>query len=165
MVFTVAAFTRVYVRNSLSIGLAEEASRKWLEVVSAGRLDEALEMMSRSALMRLQPSPLGSKAPPAPFDSEMAVDILREDPLLHAVQSASKEPSTQFRFAEGQFFWISRDPQVSCRFEAAGGHVEQLEFSLVLTRRLSPQNDVVWLVDSWTLLNPTAEDLQASHQH
>ena len=165
ILFAVGAFSRVYVRNNLSVGLADSAARKWLAAVSEGRIEEALEMMSRTALMRLRPPPAGRTAPPAPFDQQVAIDMLQEDPLLHALEPATDASEVQFQSTAGMFQWTTRDPEVGCMFEATGTHVEPVEFRLVLKRRVSPANDVVWLVDSWLLINPTAEQLHALHRH
>lgn len=165
IVFAVAAFVHVYVRDSLSIRLADDAAQKWLSTVSAGRIDEALEMMTPNALMNLRPRPAEPKAPPPPFDRQVAVEILRQDPLVHAIEPAPDSKEVLFRSTDGFFSWTARDPEVLCRFQTVGTSAEQVDFSLALKRRVGPQGEVVWLVDSWTLLSPTAEENQALHSH
>ena len=51
IVFAVAAFSRVSLRDHLSIQLAEAAARQWLSAVSTGQTEEALKMMTPSGLM------------------------------------------------------------------------------------------------------------------
>ena len=159
IVFAVAAFTHLYVRDSLSIRLASDAAQKWLSFVSAGRIDAALEVMTPSALMNLRPRPAGRDLPIPPFDRQKAIKMLREDPLVHAIEPAQKSGKVLFHSTDEIFYWVARDPEVGCRFEAAGTRSSQVEFSMVLKRKLSPQRDVVWLVDSWTLINPSPAEL------
>lgn len=165
IVFAVAAFAHVYVRDSLSIRLASVAAQKWLSSVSTGRIDEALDVMTPSAVMNLRPQPAGRDVPPPPFDRDVAVGMLRLDPLVHAVEPAPDSSEVLFRSTEGVFFWAGRDPEVAFRFEAAGTHAEQVELSLMLKRKLGPKNEVVWLVSSWTLINPAPDEMQALHSH
>ncbi len=159
IVFAVAAFTHVYVRDSLSIRLASDAAQEWLSFVSTGRMDSALEVMTPSALMNLRPRPESEDLPDPPFDRQQAVALLREDPLVHAIEPAQRSAEVLFSSTDEIFYWVALDPEVGCRFEAAGTRSPQVEFSMVLKRILSPQRDVVWLVDSWTLINPSPAEL------
>ena len=159
IVFAVAAFTHVYVRDSLSIRLASDAAQEWLSFVSTGRIDAALEVMTPAALMRLRPRPTSPDVPEPPFDRQKAVALLREDPLVHAVEPAQKSAEVRFRSTDEMFHWVALDPEVGCRFEAFGTRSPQVEFSMVLKRKLSPQRDVVWLVHSWALIDPSAAEL------
>jgi hypothetical protein len=159
IVFTVAAFTHVYVRDSLSIRLASNVAQEWLSFVSTGEIDAALEVMTPSALLNLRPRSAGEDLPDPPFDRQQAIEMLREDPLVHAIEPAQKSAEVLFRSTDGIFYWVALDPEVGCRFEAAGTRSPQVEFSMVLKRILSPQRDVVWLVDSWKLINPSPAEL------
>jgi len=165
IVFSAAAFSRATVRDSLSIRLAEEAAQRWLTALSADRLDDALEMMSPTALMNLRPQSGGRNAPPSPFVQEVAVDMLRQSPLLHALEPAEDSSEVRFHLLTGAFFSNSRVPEVGCKFEAEGTHVDQVEFNVVLKRILSPKDEVAWAIDSWALINPPARDFMDSHRH
>ncbi len=159
IVFTVAAFTHVYVRDSLSIRLASNVAQEWLSFVSTGEIDAALEVMTPSALLNLRPRPAGEDLPEPPFDRQQAIEMLREDPLVHAIEPAQKSAEVKFRSSDEIFFWVALDPKVGCRFEATGTHFPQVEFSIVLKRKLSSQRDVFWWVDSWMLINPSPAEL------
>lgn len=104
IIFAVAAYAHVYVRDSLSIRHADVAAQKWLASVSAGRMEEALETMTPSALMKLRPPAGGRNVPPPPFDRDVAVEILRQDPLIHVVEPASASKGVVFRLLQGRFF-------------------------------------------------------------
>jgi hypothetical protein len=165
IVFAVAMFSRVYLRDSLSIQFAEAAARQWLSAVSTGQTEEALEIMTPSGLMKLRLPPATRDAPPHPFDPIVAVDNLQQDPLSHALEPATDSSEVTFHLAEGTFLATSKSSQVACQFEATGTLAEQVELHVVLTRLPSPKNDVVWAVDSWTLLNPSADEIRAIRRH
>jgi hypothetical protein len=165
IVFAVAAFSRVYLRDGLSIRLAEATARQWLSAVTTGKIEQALELMAPAGLMKLQLPPEDQNSPPPPFDPIVAIDILRQDPLLHALEPATETSEVSFSLVKATFFGGARAVQVGCRFEAAETHVEQVELRLVLQRMVSPGDEVVWLVESWELLNPSADELRATHRH
>ncbi len=165
VVFAVAPLTHAYVRDKLSTRLAGDAAQRWLSLVSADRIDEALEVMTPEALMKLQPPPPSRDAPPLPFEREKAVELLRNDPLVHALEPAREGNVVRFQHSDEKFFWTDRTPQVGCMFQAHGAQADAVEGSVVLSRRLSPQGGVAWLVDSWSLLQPPPEQFQAHHPH
>ena len=109
--------------------------------------------------MKLRPRGARTDQPEPPFDRQKAIAQLREDPLVHAVEPAQKSAEVRFRYTDGMFYWVGLDPEVGCRFEADGTRSPQVEFNMVLKRKLSPQRDVVWLVDSWKLINPSPAEL------
>jgi hypothetical protein len=163
VVFAVASLTHVYVRDKLSTRLAGDAAQRWLSLVSADRIDEALEVMTPEALMKLQPPPPSRDVPRSPFEREKAVELLREDPLAHALEAAQEGKSVRFELGDKTSSWAEPDPQIGCKFQARGAQADMVEGSVVLSRRLSPQGGVAWLVDSWSLIQPPPEEFQA-HQ-
>lgn len=155
VVFGVASLTHVYVRDKLSTRLAGEAAQRWLSLVSADRIDEALEVMTPEALMKLQPPRPSRDAPRSPFKREQAEELLREDALAHALEAAQKGEVVRFQIGDEEFFPSDRAPQVGCRFQASGAQAEVVQGNIVLTRQLSPQGEVSWLVNSWGLTHPS----------
>jgi hypothetical protein len=156
ILFAVAASSRVALRDHLSIEYAEAAAGQWLSAVSTGKMEEALELMTPSGLMKLRLPPADRDAPPPPFDPIVAVDILQHDPLRQALEPASDASEITFHLAEGTFLASPRETQVVCRFGASGTQAENVEFQLVIKRVNGPNGDLVWLVDSWMLLDPSA---------
>lgn len=163
IIFGVAAITHGYVRSSLSIRLATDAGQEWLSLMSTGQFDEALNLMSPTAVMRLRPLPTRADLPEPPFDREMASDTLSQEAVVHAIQPAEPSEAVQFRSSDEKFAWIDRDPEVVCSFHATGTHVPEVELHLGLKRMLTSPKDVVWLVDSWSLVEPTAAEIHAHH--
>ena len=162
--FAIASLTHVYVRDKLSTRLAGEAAQRWLSLVASKQFDEALEVMSPTALMKLQPPPNRDEGRP-PFDREIAIAMLREDPLAHVLEPAREGETVQFQLSYQTYFPMDRAPQVGSKFQASGAQAEEVEGNIILVRRLSPEGDVVWLVESWGLTNPPPEEFQAHHHH
>jgi hypothetical protein len=151
VVFAVAAPTHTYVRERLSIHHADESARRWLSLLSAGRIDEALELMTPQALMNLQPPPPTRDSPRPPFDRHLAETKLRDDPLVHALQPAQEGTAVQFFLSNELYSGATREPQVGCQFRATGAQAEDLTGSIVMSRKLGPQGEGAWVVDSWEL--------------
>lgn len=165
VLFAVASLTHVFVRDTLSIRLANESARRWLSLVSAGQFDEALELMTPAALMDLQPPLETRDAPRPPFDRAKAVEILGDQPLPHALEPAQEGTEVQFHCHQEQYLSSERDPQVGCMFQASGAQAELVTGSLVLTRSVSPQGEVVWLIHSWKLISPEPQVIETHHHH
>ena len=165
VLFGVASLSHDYVRYSLSIRLANGAAQRWLSLVSGGRIDEALEVMTPEALMKLQPRPASRDAPQPPFQREQAVALLRDDPLAHALKPAREGAEVRFQPGGQECFWTEQNPLVRGGFQARGAQAELVEFNLELTRKLSPQGEVAWLVNSWSLIKPSPGEFQAHPRH
>jgi hypothetical protein len=161
ILFAVGAVSRVALRDRLSTHFAEAAAQQWLRAVSTDKMEEALEMMTPSGLMKLQLPPAARDAPPSPFDPMVAVDILQRDPLLRALEPAPDSSEITFQLAEGTFIASPRKTQVGCRFGASGTRAENVEFQMVIERMDGPQGASVWMVDSWSLLQPSVDEIQS----
>jgi hypothetical protein len=164
VVFAAAALSRAYVRDTLSIRIVAEPARRWMELLSTGRIDDALDVLTPDVLMKLQPS-VPPDAEPPPFDRAKAVELLAADPLVHALEPAQPSKPVAFQFRDQRYFWGDRSPQVGYLFTATGGQADQVEGNLVFSRGVTPGGHVVWLVKSWGMTKPDPQEFRARHRH
>ena len=127
-------------------------AQHWLAALSAGRLHDAAEVMTPTALYNLIPRPSAPSAAPPEFSLEKAIGWLRSDSLVLAIQSGDGDDEVQFHRQQATFSWTGRLPEVASQFLATGAGQDEVELVVMLSRTENPDGQIAWLVKDWKLL-------------
>jgi len=149
IVFGVASVTRTQIRSEILRRQANEAAERWLSMLAHGQAEEALGLMTRTAISKLStPDEDGGPVPVATvpiFEAELRKAQLLRDPLavaLSLMDQSSKGPLFQ---SVGNQVHDSPKPRAVFYFQFPNHQDSFFLLSLVKTGR-SP---AVWLVEAW----------------
>lgn len=149
ILFTVAAFARVKVRNMLLQAQVDRVGRQWLTLAAQSRSEEMLELMTRAAVDKVSPTESGNQ-PLSFFGGMFATAMMRQDPLVVSLSERLEDDTLRLRLTEAEVFAGAKPPQAAIRY-AAGIAEEAVECLLVFKRFQASDQATVWLVDSWKL--------------
>ena len=151
ILFSVASFARVKVRDVILQRQAERVARQWLALAAQGRSEAMRDLMSRDAVEKFSaPAETGQPAPSF-FDGILASALMRQDPLVLGLSELGKSGDVRFLVDESQVYATGVPPQALLRFVAKNDSGERQTVPVILKRFNASTGDVVWLVDSWEL--------------
>ncbi len=150
ILFGVASLARVKARDYLLQRQAESVAREWLSLAAEGRAEDMLSMMTKSAATGLTLAVEPGEQMPF-FGGILASALIRHDPLVAGLMQLRTDAGLELKLREADVFAKSRPPQTAFRYTAGVAGTNQLDCMLVLNRYEAPQQERIWLVDSWTL--------------
>jgi hypothetical protein len=151
IVFGVASYARVQIRDLLMQRQAERVARQWLDLAADGKAETMMDLMSRAAVEKVSPSEQASQPAPSFFSGMLASALLRQDPLVVGLSELRDAGEIRFRLADSQVIAAAKPPKTFLRFTAASSGAEQRECTMELKRFRATEEQRIWLVDSWEL--------------
>ena len=151
IMFGVASFARVQVRDLIVQRQAEGVARQWLSLAVDARSEDMMDLMSREAVEKVSPSADASQAAPSIFGGMLASALMRQDPLVVALSELGEAGEVQFRLTDSEVIAAGNIPRAFLRFSAASNGSEERTFALELKRFRATEEKQVWLVDTWEL--------------
>ncbi|MGI9427433.1 MAG: hypothetical protein ACR2NM_02165 [Bythopirellula sp.] len=151
IVFGVASFARVHVRDLIMRQQAERVARQWLALAADGQAETMMDLMSRAAVEKVSPSEQTSQPAPSFFGGMLASALMRQDPLVVGLAELGESGEIRFRLADSQMFAAGSPPQAFLRYSAASNDSEQRTCALELKRFRATEAKQIWLVDGWEL--------------
>lgn len=150
VLFGVAAYARVAVRDELMQQQVEQASEQWLGMAADGDVDAMLEFMTKPAADKLKPA-VEVAQPGSIFGDMLNSALMRQDPLVVALTGLKEGGALEFRVTDVQVFATSQPAQGLIKYVVANPNGDEIVCSMGLKRFKASQNTRVWLIDSWQL--------------
>ncbi len=153
VMFGVAAFARVVVRDSLLERQVDQVCQQWLGLASDGQVDEMLVLMSKQAADRLKPA-VEVAQPDSIFGGMLTSALMRQDPLVVALTTISESGELKFEIRDSQILATISPAQAQVRYAVSTAESDtSATCQIVLKRFRTGDNEFEWFVDGWTLEN------------
>ncbi len=148
IIFGVSAVARVEVRTVLLRREAKATAELWMAKVARGESEEAMGLMTRAAVIRLQSS--GSNIGAVPIFSEAIENAqLLQDPLVLALRKMHESGNKSRVLRETQVDSKLSQPRAVFVYDVLDAEAEVSSFLLVLSKTKGLHSPSVWLIDRW----------------
>ncbi len=150
IVFGVASFSRVKVRDILMQRQADRVGRQWLSMAAEGRAEDMLQLMTRGAVDKLTPAVAPGQPMPF-FGGILASALVRQDPLILSLKELQATGDSRLHLQDSSIDVAGNPPQAVFRYVAGKSGSEQQSYLMVLKRYRASGLQAIWLIDSWKL--------------
>jgi len=148
IVFGVAAITRTQVRVEILRRQANETAERWLSMLANGRAEEALGLMTSSAISKLIASGEDGATVPI-FEAELRSAQLLRDPLAVALIEMHQTDKKTLPQYQGTRVQDLPQPRVMFYFKFPNFQTHDSLFLLSLVKTEENYGPAVWLVEAW----------------
>jgi len=149
IVFSVASFARVQVRDQILQRQADQLGQQWLALAAEGRAEDMLQLMTRTAAEKLTPAVEPGQAMSF-FGGILASALIRQDPLVVSLMELREGGENKLPIIDASIEIASKPPRAVFRYAVSKADPQQTCL-MVLKRFQAPGQEAVWLVDSWLL--------------
>lgn len=150
IVFGVASFARVQVRDQILQRQADQVGQQWLALAAEGRAEDMLQLMTRAAAEKLTPAVEPGQTMPF-FGGILASALIRQDPLVVSLMELREQGENRLPILDASVEIASKPPQAVFRYAVNKADSQHQTCLMVLKRFQAPNSEAIWLVDSWKL--------------
>ncbi len=153
VMFGVAAFARITVRDSLLKQQADQVCQQWLGLASNGQVDEMLLLMSKQAADRLKPA-VEVAQPDSIFGGMLTSALMRQDPLVAALSDISESGNPSYEVQDAQILAAIIPAQARMRYMVSSSESDaDVSCQIVLKRFRTADDQFEWFIDGWSVEN------------
>ena len=153
IVFGVASFARTQVRLELLLRQASETAAQSISMLVRAQAEEALGLMTSSALSKLTSSDTGDASVPLAtvpiFGAELSNAQLLRDPLAVALIEMHQSGQETILRSEGNVVFDLPKPRAVLYFQLPNSEAKDSLFLLSLVKTGGMHAPAVWRVDAW----------------
>jgi len=150
ILFTVASFARVKIRDVLLQRQADRAGRQWLSLAAQSRSEDMLELMTKAAAGKLLPTNTAQQQTSF-FGGIFAIAMMRQDPLVVRLSELRGTGEIRLELKDASIVATGQPPEAFFRYIAGNAESEQQDCLMVLKRFQASDSETIWLIDSWAL--------------